>query len=247
MAGLDRINGSEPIYGTEINNRRVDNKNASENGGFALPDEKDREGVIYEPSAPIEKPKTLAQTREEIAREERIKAKQNLHSRFDGPGVEVELSTQAVERAAKEGRKPETLGDIIRDVFKGIRDFFVTLWVGPDEAETEPKADLSAEAEADPEVEPGENPIADSLTYPAENLVADSVPHPVAASVAETDPLNMDNDPESIASFMSDYGGRRLAKNSDLLTQYDRSGRIISPSASDRRRILQGEGQIRRY
>ena len=73
-----------------------------------------------------------------------------------------------------------------------------------------------------------------------------------AASVQADEPVSRRNTAgpgtaEEIAAFMADYGGRHLAKNSDLLTQYDRTGHIVDVDPTDRRRILQGEGRVRRY
>ena len=196
MAGLDRING-------------LDEGN----------------GVIYE-SETNKRPeyKTLEQTKEEVAREEAAAAKVNLHSRFDGPGVAVELSTESVKASEEYQREAarsseNSILDILVDAWRQIRKFFSDLWNGG--------SDNILEA----------SEIVDTSN--------DSEEITINTRIASTENLN--NSPENIASFMMDYGGKKLAKNSDLLTQYDRSGKIISPSPSDRRRILQGEGQVRHY
>lgn len=181
MAGLDRISGTA-----------------------------EGEGVIYEPdNGRRPEYKTLEQAKAEVAKEDAEAAKANLHSRFDGPGVAVELSTQAVqasEAAKKQAARGESsILDILRDTWKQFVEFIKGIWNGGKE-----------EAVSDQE----------AVEVPEEKTSAAS---------------------DEVAAFLADYGGRHLAKNSDLLTQYDRSGKIVGPSPSDRRRILQGEGKVQKY
>ena len=74
MAGVERINGTTP-YDNKTINRKVQDADASkDDSGFRLLSE-EAEGVIYEPGhAPADETKTIAQVREEIAREERAAA-----------------------------------------------------------------------------------------------------------------------------------------------------------------------------
>lgn len=206
MAGLDRISGTA-----------------------------EGEGVIYEPdNGRRPEYKTLEQAKAEVAKEDAEAAKANLHSRFDGPGVAVELSTQAVqasETAKKQAARGESsILDILRDTWKQFVEFIKGIWNGGEEVAVSEAEAVAAEDEdiTTTDVEIGEKTSAAS----------DEV---VKASVKQQ------NSPEEIAAFLADYGGRHLAKNSDLLTQYDRSGKIVGPSPSDRRRILQGEGKVQKY
>lgn len=216
MAVIDRINGLGPIESQTIDNsRRVKAQEGPEAGGFSLPNQED-EGVIYEPStqSTTTRPKTMAQVKQEIAEEEAEAARANLHSRFDGPGVAVELSGTGVRAATKAKEQAQSsILDIFRDTWNSIKNFFVNFWAGTEAQETDTVG------------------------------VEDSIP----TSDTVLDNNTLKNDPETIASFMVDYGGRHLAKNSDLLTQYDKRGHITSPNASDRKRILQGEGKVNRY
>ena len=47
-------------------------------------------------------------------------------------------------------------------------------------------------------------------------------------------------DPREIEDFLSQHGERRLAKNSDLLTQYDKRGSLVGIDSSDKEKILHG-------
>ena len=219
---LDRIDGLGLYDRTSgSNNKKVQSREGSEDTASFTLLKDEAQGVIYEPGRPEEeRPKTLSQVNEEIAREEAAAARANLHSRFDGPGVAVELSTDGFDRQTQE--KPASILDIIKDAFRAIGAFFSGIWNGGTEAEA---AKRKAAAEAD---RTSGDETGDMTQYTASAL-------------------ERDNSPEAAVAFLADYGGGHLAKNSDLLTQYDRSGHIISLDPSDKRRILQGEGRVRKY
>ena len=239
MAVVDRIGSTTPVDTVNVG-RRVQEAGSGESADFRpLLDES--EGVIYEPGGPPEpEAKTIAQVREEIAREEAAAARANLHTRFDGPGVAVELSTDGVE-ASTAPAKEQTIGAIFKDAWNAIVGFFLSIWNGGGEksAEAAEAAHTAGTAEATaPATAQAETATAAEQT---ESAPTEAAPTRSATARSRTDT------PEDIAAFLVDYGGRHLAKNSDLLTQYDRSGHIVSMDASDRRRILQGEGKVRRF
>ena len=210
MAGIDRINSYIPTDGSlSEQSRRVRGQDTSETGAFQL-DDREREGVIYEPSSPERPAKTMSQIKEELAKEAAEETRSRLHTRFDGPGVAVELSHESFEAVENERLANASILEKLKEALDAVKNFFVELWTGGGDEE---KIDTSV------------NPKYDTVSQ--NNWLG--------------------NDPETIAAFMVDYGGRRLAKNSDLLTQYDSRGRITTPGPSDRRRILQGDGNIRHY
>lgn len=51
---------------------------------------------------------------------------------------------------------------------------------------------------------------------------------------------------EQVISLLTDNGHKTMAKNSSLLTYYDRTGRLTSLSASDQERILHGDRNVRK-
>lgn len=50
-----------------------------------------------------------------------------------------------------------------------------------------------------------------------------------------------DGDMERVISLLTENGKRTIAKNSTLLTSYDKHGRVVEPNASDRERALHGD------
>lgn len=50
-----------------------------------------------------------------------------------------------------------------------------------------------------------------------------------------------DGDMDQVIRLLTENGKRTVAKNSTLLTSYDRNGRVVEPNASDRERALHGD------
>ena len=51
---------------------------------------------------------------------------------------------------------------------------------------------------------------------------------------------------DQVISLLTEDGQRTIAKNSSLLTYYDRTGRFTSLSASDQERILYGDRNVKK-
>lgn len=62
----------------------------------------------------------------------------------------------------------------------------------------------------------------------------------------EIQPYLRSGDLDQVINLLTDNGRRISARNSTLLTYYDRNGRMIEPSASDRERILHGDRNTRK-
>ncbi len=232
---LDRIDGLRPPDAGAAGNTRIkeaDSRSGAQ--GFTLLKD-EMEGVIYEPegSRRPESPKTLAQVQEEMVREEAAAARANLHSRFDGPGVTVELSPEGV--AAESRPANSSIGEILRDAWRSIVSFFAGIWNGGQETVKTAGEEPDAGEEDGPE-----NEVKD-----LENV--DLPPRPDRTMQADPSPLERSNSPEAVAAFMVDYGGGHLAKNSDLLTKYDRRGNIVTMDPSEKRKILHSNSVIRHY
>lgn len=50
---------------------------------------------------------------------------------------------------------------------------------------------------------------------------------------------------EQVISLLTDDGRRSVAKNSTLLTYYDKNGKLTQINASDRERILHGDRHVK--
>lgn len=248
--GIDgRFPGQDPYQVGSVGTRAGQSDQGS---GFSLTGDDPDGGVIYEPEEQRRREETQTGTRGE---------KQSA-STFDRTGVRLELSGAGMEKASgtqkSEGGLFQTLGAIweaIRNFFAGLSGAALDYWNGEDQGEKDTDSSetdlLDADAsEADTETDE-ETALEDRTdTVLGASSETDSGHGPVSAVGTASRPadesgeegriLQMTNDPEEIQAFLTNYHGRRLAKNSDLLTYYDRTGKRVSVDPSHRRLILQG-------
>ncbi|MBD5520486.1 MAG: hypothetical protein HDR03_04575 [Lachnospiraceae bacterium] len=62
----------------------------------------------------------------------------------------------------------------------------------------------------------------------------------------EIQPYLRKGDINQVINLLTDEGRKTIARNSSLLTYYDKNGRMVEPNASDRERILHGDGNVRK-
>lgn len=62
----------------------------------------------------------------------------------------------------------------------------------------------------------------------------------------EIQPYLKKGDLNQVINLLTDDGRKNIARNSSLLTYYDKNGRMVEPNASDRERILHGDGNVRK-
>ncbi|MDE6664495.1 MAG: hypothetical protein K2K46_14310 [Lachnospiraceae bacterium] len=62
----------------------------------------------------------------------------------------------------------------------------------------------------------------------------------------EIQPYLKKGDLNQVINLLTDDGRKTIARNSSLLTYYDKNGRMVEPNASDRERILHGDGNVRK-
>lgn len=181
-------------------------------------------------------------------------------------GVKLELSgdRDALGAQKKEGAaKAQTASgasffSVVQSLIAAVKDFFYRVWndvppesisedVTPEEAEryTEEyyaikgiSPDRTERKETDSESEAAQmakQPAETMQSYAAEQAARDEKIRGHLRSG------NLDQ----VISLLTDGGRRSVAKNSTLLTYYDRSGKFTQINASDRERILHGDRNAR--
>lgn len=223
---VDKINGQKYYEYAKINQDKRKNVDSPE---FHL--DPDKQGVIYEKSEE-KKQASKAGTSQEAAKS----AQQNVSS-----FVKVEISHQGKEQAERSRQRADFAGQI-RKFAEAAVTFLKSLW---DRIWNEPAGSKQAEF---PEVleermeKAGEKtaPYA-SGEIPGEYLLPGPADYaqPVY-SKEEVRAIFRRGNRQEIENFLSDNGRRHLVKNSDLLTQYDRTGAIIGVDRSDEELILHG-------
>ncbi|MCM1144374.1 MAG: hypothetical protein NC318_04475 [Blautia sp.] len=171
--------------------------------------------------------------------------------------------------AAKSPSILESIQDFLTTALAAIKDFFYKLWNDePSEAAETLEAEENLQAEKIDRIEEAiqtdeTNQTSDmaasafsasEITMPRD--AAESVQTPAAAKASylqseeqlhhEIQPYLRKGDLSQVLNLLTDNGKKTIAKNSTLLTYYDRNGRMVEPNASDRERILHGDRNTRK-
>lgn len=174
-------------------------------------------------------------------------------------GVKLELSGKEPEKASAEGEN--SFADLFHTVrtwvaallqsFKGILN---RIWNDPvpeDEvlsAEEAPVKETDRLSEEYLEMNPPD-PLKQSVG-PAEDTNEDVRSSQLLSGRGERDKeiqkYLRSGDLDQVISLLTENGHRTMAKNSSLLTYYDRTGRLTSLSASDQERILHGDRNVKK-
>ncbi|MDE6320047.1 MAG: hypothetical protein K2M22_10185 [Lachnospiraceae bacterium] len=182
-------------------------------------------------------------------------------------GVRLDLSgdrdTQKREPAPKEQPSSGTsFFSFVQNLLAAVKDFFYRVWndepaqafsedVTPEEAEryTEeyyamkgisPERTVKKAEEAHPETEAAD---------PTTELSVETPQNHEAYQAARDEKIRghlRSGNLEQVISLLTDDGRRSVAKNSTLLTYYDKSGKLTQINASDRERILHGDRNVRK-
>lgn len=197
------------------------------------------------------------QTEEQEKEEEKEKEK---ISSTERSGVKLELSRNGQQADAawrpektktkQQSRTTEvsfldTLQKFITDFIQTVKMILNRIWndpepedavqsedVSPEEAERYTEEYLALKGLAKPE-------MTGTILKP-ENKSADEAGTPVDKDAEIQKYLHTGN-LDQVISLLTDNGQKTIAKNSGLLTYYDRSGRLTQINASDRERILHGD------
>lgn len=172
-------------------------------------------------------------------------------------GVKLELSGNAQTlNSAKEDidNKPLPVGQGLMDMVRSwivtfvqaVRELLYKIWNDPTPQEDLSVQDIAAETD-EPERLSEEYLVLKNL---------EGLQNPEAAATRqmeredekekEIQKLLRSGDMERVISLVTENGQKTMAKNSTLLTYYDRSGKIAPLSASDQERILHGDRSTRK-
>ncbi|MCH5255889.1 MAG: hypothetical protein J1D87_01300 [Lachnospiraceae bacterium] len=207
-------------------------------------------------------------------KDEKASAVQN--STEDKSGVRLELSRQGQSAAfgrpqsASASKSQEivdvqsiikTIRDYISTAITAVKDFFYNLWYD----NPRPEADIQAAIDNAEVEEMQENAdVYDELETALERAelhgFSDSAEGKNNADIDARTTYRMNNekldrriqpylksgDLNQVINLLTDNGRKSIARNSSLLTYYDKTGRMVEPNASDRERILHGDGNTRK-
>lgn len=240
---IDRINNQKYYEYSKINKQK---KETTESAEFHM--DLGKQGVIYEKNEQKKAEKTETSFEEEKEQEQRTSAQSR--------GVKLEISSQGYEKFEKEKTKASLLEGVKRyatiavDFLKNIWDKIWNEQTSAKEAEfpeileeqmaqkygTEEETWLALPEEATgfPEEVMSEN-ITEPSGWRTSNQIAESI-----YTQEEIRQIFRRGNQKEIEDFLSNHGERHLARNTDLLTQYDRKGILVGINNSDKELILHG-------
>lgn len=161
-------------------------------------------------------------------------------------GVRLELSVNAQTAGADRQEQADTAKDLSASeqipLLETIRSYIMTAIAAVQEFFHKIWNDQQSEEVVQETVDADE--IVDST-----DEIVDNSDEEIALS-ADMDPGRLDReiqqslrdgDVDQAISLLTDNGRRTIAKNSSLLTSYDKNGRVVELNASDRERALHGD------
>lgn len=208
-----------------------------------------------------------SEPKDDKEKDDKTAAEQNPSA--DKSGVKLEISRQGQSAAsgrakssAKTSASQDILGiqsiidsvrEFISSTITAVKDFFYNLWYDT----PRPEADVSKSA-TDTELYDDElNEFIDAAKSESspENTEKDDFSDVDARTAYSMNNEKLDRriqpylkngDLNNVMNLLTDNGRKTIARNSSLLTYYDRTGRMVEPNASDRERILHGDINTRK-
>lgn len=198
-----------------------------------------------------------SQKDKEVSEREKQKAAEQSGVRVDISGY-GRRSTEAERKQASPVKGRETVKQgpslfaVIQDIFKTaiatFRDFFDKIW---NEPQTENAAQETLEIGQENEQQNFSELMNESIqsvqdTEAEQPETMESFYQNEARLNQEIQPYLRKGDLNQVINLLTDNGKKTAARNSTLLTYYDRNGRMVEPSASDSQRILYGDRNARK-
>ena len=176
-----------------------------------------------------------------------IKRSDGVKLELSGAGKAVEESSEKAASQTSAANGSGSLWQTILSVWQAVKDFFYHVWndespevisedVTPEEAER-----YTEEYYALKGIKPEAIPKQEPETVSTEESEKETQAERDARIRKHLRSGNLDQ----VISLLTDDGKRSVAKNSNLLTYYDRSGKLRQINASDRERILHGDRNVR--
>lgn len=187
-----------------------------------------------------QKEQTVPEKKEEKGEDKKLHEKPGVDIRKQG--VRLELSGKGMQGSeAEEGAvsgdktadaRPGSVVSFFRGLLQSVRDFLYQIWNEP-----------SSETVISEDVTPEE---AERYTQEYYKIKGIDPEEQEAERDEKIRRQLRSGNLEQVMSLLTDDGRRTMAKNSTLLTYYDKSGKLTQLNASDRERILHGDRNVRK-
>ncbi len=207
-----------------------------------------------------QKEQDVPNKKEEKGEDKKLHQKPDVDIRMQG-GVKLELSGGRVsewEQTADSAAKAENAGgglfdavlSIFKSLFAAVGEFFYKVWNDPpQETVSEDVTPEEAERYTEEYYAMKGIPRPETAAEKTEEAAADENTEDFKKKQEDRDEKirkhlrsgNLDQ----VISLLTDDGRRSVAKNSTLLTYYDKNGKLTQINASDRERILHGDRHVK--
>lgn len=187
-----------------------------------------------------QKEQTAPEKKEEKGEDKKLHEKPGVDIRKQG--VRLELSgkgtqgNEAEEKAVQRGEAADvrsgSLVSFFKSLLQSVRDFLYQIW------NESPEGTVISE-----DVTPEE---AERYTQEYYKLKGIDPQEQEAERDEKIRKQLRSGNLEQVINLLTDDGRRTMAKNSTLLTYYDKSGKLTQLNASDRERILHGDRNVRK-
>lgn len=142
-----------------------------------------------------------------------------------------QTKTAKTQSESKSGQVPllETIRTYVVAAIAAVREFFYNIW------NERPQEGVSQDVQL----------LEDILQESEESM--DALDEMSALAVGEEgrereiQEFLRSGDMDQVINLLTDNGKRTIAKNSTLLTSYDKNGRVVEPNTSDMERVLHGD------
>lgn len=178
------------------------------------------------------------QEKKKAAEQSGVKVEISGYGKYAETNPKPALSAKSTEHTGQEQTIFSMIQDIFRTAIAAFKDFFDKIWNDPETEET-----LSETESFHSEAGGDESTIQ----------VQDTEPETAESFYQKEDRLNQEIQPylrkgdlNQVINLLTDNGKKTAARNSTLLTYYDRNGKMVEPSASDSQRILYGDRNTRK-
>ena len=141
-----------------------------------------------------------------------------------------QTETAKTQSESKPERVPllETIQTYVMAVITAVREFIYTIWNDPSQEGVSQDVQLLEDIPQEP---------VESIDVSDEMSTLDVEEERRDREIQEFLRIG---DMDQVINLLTDNGKRTIARNSTLLTSYDKNGKVVEPSASDMERVLHG-------
>ena len=235
---IDRIDGNKYYEYTKIKNLNVsdaDEKFSLDYKQDSMQSEKEKKKDKTEEGQEAKQPEVHQGVRLDISNNARMSAAAAKRAQENTPEKPL-FTTSPLEFLT-------SVKEFVNTAIAAVKDFFYKIWNDPQPEISDTDAVGQEENPLLEITEQDSVPISQSETqYESES----DYRMQEALLDREIQPYLRSGDLNQVISLLTDNGKKEAARNSTLLTYYDRTGKMVEPNASDRERILHGDRNTRK-